>query len=176
MRKAALVLVPFIVAVLCIGASAQAPDLKFVGAKVGLITYLDGGIPFGASFEMPLKAVNPNLTGGAQFMYQSWTTSYGFFDATYSDMLISVFGAYYVDVLKMDKLKTYGKLHLGYRVESVTLKSTSPWFTNGAVASGSEFLFAFNVGAKYMITSNFAGTVELGYGISVLQLGLEYGF
>ena len=71
----------------------------------------------------------------------------------------------------VDKLDTYAGLHLGYDI------ANTKWIghdTGSAGASG--FSYGFFVGARYYFTDAIGAFAELGYGYSVLNLGVAFKF
>jgi hypothetical protein len=75
----------------------------------------------------------------------------------------------------IDKLDTYAGLMIGWDIvseqDTETASGTSPDF--GKLGG---FLPGFFVGGRYFFADNFAGFAEIGYGISVLQLGISLKF
>lgn len=68
----------------------------------------------------------------------------------------------------IDKLDTYGGLMLGYKNSSISSGGTS--ISNG------KFQFGLHLGARYFFTDKIGAFAELGYGVSVLELGASFKF
>lgn len=72
----------------------------------------------------------------------------------------------------VEKLDTYAGLTLGYYTVNHSVSDKSiPW--DGGAGS---FAWGLNVGARYYFSPNIAGMAELGYGISVLNIGVSFKF
>lgn len=71
----------------------------------------------------------------------------------------------------VDKLDTYAGLMLGYKI--VSTKDYGNWTGS---ASTSAALYSYYVGARYYLTDNFAGMLELGYGVSYINIGVALKF
>ena len=93
--------------------------------------------------------------------------------ARYSFTIIGVRGSYHLNL--WDKMDTYGGVMLGYNIASAKYDSNYAWLDNYAVASSSLALSAY-VGGRYMFTDSIGAFAELGYGISVLNLGVNMRF
>lgn len=106
----------------------------------------------------------------------------GWYDYTdqykWSFFIIGIRGAYHFDeFIKIDKLDVYGGLMLGYNIASLNYTSTDPY--HGTAVYGSAYGgFAWSLfgGARYRFTDNVGVFGELGYGISVLNIGLNLKF
>ena len=88
-------------------------------------------------------------------------------------------GAYHFnEFVKIDKLDLYAGLMLGYNIASETFSSTDPSRTNIAYYGSSYggFAYSFFGGARYRFTDNIGVFGELGYGISILNIGLNIKF
>lgn len=72
----------------------------------------------------------------------------------------------------LDKLDTYWGLTLGILLHSTT--SVTEAGSRSGFSAG--FGWGSQLGARYYFTPNFAGNLELGYGYSVVNLGITYRF
>lgn len=91
----------------------------------------------------------------------------------YSDIVIGVRGAlHYAFVNKLD---TYTGLMLGYDILSSKIigEMHSEWDYS---ASTGGFVWAWYLGARYYFTDSFAGFAEVGYGVSIINLGVAMKF
>jgi len=75
----------------------------------------------------------------------------------------------------VDKLDTYAGLHLGYDI------ANSKWIGSGSshghtTYGASGFSYGFFAGARYYFTDAIAVFAELGYGYSVLNVGVSFKF
>lgn len=102
-----------------------------------------------------------------------WLSSY---DWSWTDIIVAARGAVHVDLLKNEKVDTYGGLGVGLRFE------TEKYYTGvfGDVEKVSDSyvhpLFAFYIGGRYYFTDKLAGFGELGYGLGYFTIGLSYKF
>lgn len=105
--------------------------------------------------------------------YTSSKWEYEGYGWKYSDIVIGVRGAlHYAFVNKLD---TYTGLMLGYDIlSSKTIgEMHSEWDYS---ASTGGFVWAWYLGARYYFTDSFAGFAEVGYGVSILNLGVAMKF
>ena len=93
--------------------------------------------------------------------------------ARYSFTIIGVRGSYHLNL--WDRMDTYAGLMLGYNIASVKYDTDNPWLDNYAAASSSLAISAY-VGGRYRFTEKIGAFAELGYGISVLNLGVSVSF
>ncbi|WP_338815027.1 outer membrane beta-barrel protein [Bernardetia sp. Wsw4-3y2] len=142
-----------------------------VNLGVGLLpTFYGSGTtqaipPVGLSVDY---GVSDKISIGGYAAYAS-TKIDGFDDWGYNYTIIGVRGAYHFDV-GSEKFDTYAGGLLGYNIVSF---SGDDSFT-GAAASAAAF--SVFLGGRYRFTDNLGAFAELGYGISVLQLGLNLKF
>lgn len=134
-------------------------------------------------FDHGMGDLGPGTWGlGGFFGYKSYKYSYdnvwfgGHYNSSYR-WNYTVIGArgtwHYNDWHGMDKLDTYGGLMLAYRIASYTDETNYP---SGIVAAShdsySGLTLTLLVGARYYFTERIGAYMELGYGVSVAQLGL----
>lgn len=109
---------------------------------------------------------------GGYLAYSSSSYKYGIlgdnFKVKFSDFVIGARGAFHYQFL--EKLDTYAGLMLAYDIVSVS--------GNKGVGSydSSTFFVPVFVGARYYLTENLGVMAELGYGVSVLNIGVSYKF
>ncbi len=107
----------------------------------------------------------------------AWSSVY---DYSWNDYIVAARGAVHVDLLKNDKVDTYGGIALGLRFQSYKYYNwVYPYGSNDykkISESTAHPLFAFYIGGRYHFTDNLAGFGELGYGLGYLTLGLSYKF
>ena len=131
---------------------------------------------FSLSIEKGIKDienVGPLSIGGIiGFKHASyaWTSVY---DWTWNDVIIAARGAIHYDLLKNEKVDTYGGVGLGLRIQSY-----SDYNVFGVKGSSTSVkpLFALYLGGRYYFSDKLAGFAELGYGLGYLTLGLSYKF
>ncbi|UKJ08588.1 hypothetical protein [Solitalea lacus] len=99
--------------------------------------------------------------------YASYNYGYNFgFGATktkLTDLVIGVNGNVHYELAK--KLDTYAGLMLGY--ENVSWKDSGFNYV-----AGSGMFVGLNIGGRYYFNDNLAAMMELGYGVTYLNLGL----
>lgn len=155
-----------------------------VGLSVGLGgTLYSGG---GYSSKMPLIALSyerclmdnlfdakSSLGLGAIVGYTSSKWKYAGYGWKYTNIIVGLRGALHYQFV--NKLDTYTGLMLGYDISSAKTIGNFPseWAYS---ASTGGFAWAWNVGARYYFTDSFAGFAELGYGVSILNLGVAFKF
>jgi hypothetical protein len=130
---------------------------KLLNLGIGVNSYYDGGIPFGASFE---AGITDAISVGGNFDYLSskYSTSSFRFTAIY----FGARGSYHFNELlniKNEKADLYGGVTLGYR--SFNWKDTY----NGASLGnsfGSGVFAGGYIGGKYFFGSSIGAFAELG--------------
>jgi len=170
------------------------PQRVMAGVKIGLLSWAftvtpSAAIPpLGASVEIPFSMISKSdsdfarsLNLGFEFMFEQWSYDYPFLTSSYSyiysNSYITLFGAFYYDLFRVAKLKPFAKLNLGYFVASASVRapaSIQPFVGNPTAVS--SLAINVSVGARYFFAENFSAVAEIGYGISLFTLGVEYSF
>ncbi len=183
MKKLSLLLVITIFSVSM--AQAQTPFRKgdkVVNVGLGLGTYGVSGKttipPMSVSFDYGVKNElfdkKSSLSVGGYAGFYSSKSSFtnsllGEYGWKYTNILIGGRAAVHYDFIK--KLDTYGGLMLGYDIESV-----SAYGNTGSYSANSAggFIWSSFIGARYYFTPKIAGFLELGYGVSAIELGVAF--
>ena len=105
---------------------------------------------------------------GYKYDYAYFNSKY---DWKYSNIAIGPRG--YLHYSFIDKLDTYTGLMLGYNIVSVKGGGNN---VVGYTASSSGFIYSWFLGGRYYFNDNFAGMLELGYGIAYLNIGVAMKF
>ena len=157
---------------------------KVLNLGVGLcrLYYVGGSYsnripPVSGSFEVGVKDElfdeNSSLGIGGYIGYTGakWESmGYGW---NYSSIIVGGRAALHYQFI--DKLDTYTGLMLGYNV--VSSKSFGSGFGEfGNLAAASGIAYSWFLGGRYYFSNNFAGLLELGYGIAYLNLGIALKF
>lgn len=131
--------------------------------------------PVSASFEVGIKDElfdeNSSLGIGGYFGYTGAKWDYSGYGWSYTSLIIGARGTLHYQFI--EKLDTYTGLIVGFN--AVTSKS------HGSVGNGTNpvsggIAYSWFLGGRYYFTDNFAGLVELGYGIAYLNLGIALKF
>jgi hypothetical protein len=93
------------------------------------------------------------------------------YDYIYSYMVIGGRLAMHYPVIDNNKLDTYGGLMLGYSIASVKVE---PALLNAFVPAVGGPTWTLFLGARYYFTDQLAGVIELGHGISYLNVGIGF--
>lgn len=133
--------------------------------------------PLNVSYE---KGITENIGVGAYAGYASSRYNYNGFNNydyhwTYNYIILGARGAYHYDLFKNPKLDTYGGLMLGFTIAKAKFHSNDPLYDESLYSSpGSGGLtWSGFLGARYQFKENLGAYAELGYGVSVLNLGLR---
>lgn len=125
--------------------------------------------------------------GYTSFKY-TWTyndyhssTGWGTYVDTYkwSFFILGARGSYHFgQFIKIDNLDCYAGLMTGYNIAHGSYSTTDPYHVTGYYVSSGFGGFAYSVygGARYRFTDKIGVYGELGYGITVLNLGLNIKF
>ncbi len=110
---------------------------------------------------------------GGYVGYSSYKSTYDYFGSSYgwkiSDLVIGARGVFHYPFL--DKLDTYTGIMLGFRVVSDKYYGDNTYNYN-YTGSSSGVQFSWFAGARYYFTDNLAALLEVGYGISYINLGI----
>jgi hypothetical protein len=127
--------------------------------------------------------VGPGVLGfGAYVGYKSlsyreaYYSNYNY-DWTWTYIILGFRAAYHYDVFKAPKLDTYAGLMLSYNIE--TFKDNTTYYGNfhNAYATGGSYVgVSMFLGARYYFSPKVAAFAELGYGIAVLNVGVDFKF
>ena len=143
---------------------------NFLDPGIGLGDVYNG-ISFGASFE---HGFTDAISGGVFFDYSSYNN--GFDDAGYklSVLYAGVRASYHFAKLlnlSIPQLDPYAGVSVGYYDFSYSFQGTDYFnpHTNTVFAG-------VHAGARYMFSNNIGGFAEVGYGVSVLRVGVSFKF
>ncbi len=168
--------------VLAFGFSSMAQESMFnVGDKVvnlgiGLGSNFGLGYkttipPLSASFEMGVKdgILEKGVLGvGGYLGFRSYNYRYFGYGWNYTNIILGARGVFHYPFV--EKLDTYTGLLLGFSVVTSTEYGT----TGISNPASSGLAYSWFVGGRYYFTDKIAGMLELGYGISYLNIGVAY--
>jgi hypothetical protein len=130
--------------------------------------------PISASLEFGVKdgILDKGSIGvGGYLGYSSYKYSYAGFGYNeswkYSNFIIGARGVFHYPLV--NKLDTYTGLMLGFNIASSKWTGTG---TETSHASSGGVVGAWFVGARYYFSNKFAAMLELGYGITYLNIGI----
>lgn len=126
--------------------------------------------PLSVSYEQIImdEVIDKGLIGvGGYLGYASYKYKYSFDDSGWrtTNFILGARGSFHYPLI--DKLDTYTGLMLGYQIVSINYTGTL-----GSGASGSGLVWSWYAGGRYFFSEKFAGMLELGYGITYLNLGV----
>jgi len=91
--------------------------------------------------------------------------------------VIGARSAYHYHGFKSDNLDVYGGLMLAYNILKYSYTDNSPSGSYSASGSyGSTVGLSLYLGGRYFFTDNIAALLELGYGVSYLNIGIALKF
>ena len=124
------------------------------------------------SFEVGIKDelfdANSSLGIGGYVGYTSAKSNFGGAGYKYTDIIIGARGALHYQLV--EKLDTYTGLMLGYDIVSAKYYGTLGAYSGNASASG--LAFSWFLGGRYYFNDRFAGLLELGVGVTNLNIGV----
>jgi len=139
---------------------------KLLNAGIGIGGGL--GIPVGVSYE---QAVSDRISVGGYLAYarkkESWN-EYGEWKYTY--ILAAARGSYHFKV-NSDRFDPYGGALLGYNVASVK------WSGEGSEpvsASSGGLMWGVHIGTRYWASEKVGAFAEIGYGATLLNVGVAF--
>lgn len=140
--------------------------------------YKTGFPPLSGTFEYGVTELGPGILGvGGYLGFSSYKwedsysgTNYGW---KYSSTIIGARGNYHYNF--HEKLDTYAGMMLGINI--ISSKATGDWPSGyDFSANSSGFAWSFYVGGRWYFTDSFAAMLELGYGITWLNIGVAFKF
>ncbi|WP_128546745.1 hypothetical protein [Larkinella soli] len=146
----------------------------FLNAGFGLGSYTYRGVPIGASFEYTIRE---NISVGGSFDFARYGYNYGGYKWNYTFLFFGVRGSYHFgDILNIDgdKFDPYAGISLGARTSHY--KDNYGYNNDYYSPYGNGAFLGIHVGGRYMFSEKFGGFGEIGYGVSVLKLGLTAKF
>ncbi len=158
----------FLFVALTVNSNLQAQSFKKDQQTIHGGIGLGGGIglPIGLGYE---KAISDRIGIGAYAAFATEKESYGTgIGWRYNYILATAKGSYHFAV-KGEKLDPYAGLSLGYNIASVK------WEGSGAEpisSSAGGFLWGIHLGSRYWFSDKLGAFGELGYGISLLNVGV----
>jgi hypothetical protein len=152
---------------------------SYIGPHIGLGSY-ESAVSFGGAFEYALTKpdeMGPGRIGlGATVDYWKWDGGVGnTYYWSYSWVPISFFGAYHF-VLSDRKWDLFAGLGLSYIIVNSTWHDQSGAGSELSSASYNSGLYWSGVaGARYFFSPGLAMQARLGWGASLLSIGVDFG-
>lgn len=128
--------------------------------------------PVSASFEVGIKdgVLDEGSIGvGGYLGFSRYKWEYLSWGYNYTNLILGARGVFHYPF--MDKLDTYGGLLLGFRIVS-SKEFGDAVFGYNYSATSSGLATSLFVGGRYYFSDNLAAMLELGYGISYINLGI----
>lgn len=149
---------------------------QYVGAKLALGAVAGASVGFIGSYEMGLQE---NIGIGGSIAYSGYSeelSSFYKYKFDYTNILILATGTYHMDLLKDEKLDTWGALNLGYNVATAKFSwlSTVPAGTPEFTVSAGGVVFGLSANARYMLSEKWFATASVGFGLGILNIGIDY--
>ncbi len=133
--------------------------------------------PVSASFEVGVKDnlfdEKSSLGVGGYLGFTGAKWQYGNWGYKNSSVIVGVRGVLHYQLV--EKLDTYTGLLLGYNIVKSEEFGTDLGGYNYS-SSSSGVAYSWFVGGRYWFSEKFAGMLELGYGISYLNIGVSLKF
>ncbi len=130
--------------------------------------------PISGAFEIGIKdnlfddKSSIGIGGYLGYTGAKWEQSgYGW---KYSNIILGARGALHYQLI--DNLDTYTGLMVGYNMVSSSAIGSGAY--GGSTALGSGLRASWFLGGRYYFTEKVAGLLELGYGVSYLNLGIAF--
>lgn len=127
--------------------------------------------PLSVSFEKGIvgEVLEKGTIGiGGYLGYSGYKYDYSGSGWKYSNIILGARGAFHYPLL--EKLDTYTGILLGYNIVSSKMFGTDTGLDYKA--SGSHVTWSWFVGGRYYFSEKLAGMLELGYGITYLNIGI----
>lgn len=175
-----------IVILTAISTAAQEPSFvkgdKVVNVGVGLgsnlysgtdyytlIPPISGSIEVGVADEIAEKGA---IGVGGYLGFSSYKYNYGGSGWKTSNIILGARGNFHYPFV--DKLDTYAGLMMGYSI--LTNSYFGSYSEEDYSGASSGLQWSLFIGARYYFKENIAAMAELGYGVSVLNIGIAFKF
>jgi hypothetical protein len=144
--------------------SSQSPGLSLQYER-GIVPVQDVGV-IGIGAYVGIKSRKYETAYGPYYQREKWNYT-----------IIGARGAFHLTNLGVDKLDVYGGIMLSYNILSYKYTDNDPFFNYATSGSyGSTVGFSVYAGGRYYVAPNVAAFLELGYGISYVNLGVAMRF
>ena len=141
-----------------------------IGSSLGVIgSYgYSQSVGLNANFEHGIWEIGgPGVISlGGYLGYKSY--DYSYFNTSYT--IIGIRAAYHYNGIPSDKFDVYGGLMISYNIYSHSSYSYFSDYGSSAISSTGF------IGGRYYFSPNIACYGELGYGVSLLNIGLSFKF
>ena len=142
-----------------------------LGLGLGSSLYSGGGIipPLSASLEVGVvdNIAEKGVIGVGGYLGFASYGHTGYYKVT--NIIIGPRGTFHYPLV--DKLDTYAGLMIGYNVVSYHWTGIE-----GIAGSSSGLVSSFFIGGRYYFSDAMAAMLELGYGVSYLNIGVAFKF
>ena len=184
--------ITMLISLICTQAQNLSKGDKVMGFGIGLASYHASNEkivfpPIRLSLDYCVKDhlfdAKSSLSLGAYVGYfggrSEISTNWGVAGYKYSNFNLGARGGFHYNFIP--QLDTYAGLLLGYTISSASKygatfdKGNDIVITESSKSRGGPF-YSVYFGARYDFSRNFGTFVELGYGLSVLELGISYRF
>ncbi len=142
-----------------------------IGAGIGQagITGSSSIPPISLGYQL---GIGDKYSVGVIVGYSGSTNSVLTYEWSYSYIVIAGRGEYHF-MKPTDKLDAYAGASLGYSIVSVKEPDNLPAFGNWGTVGASYLIYGVHVGARYAFSKSFGAFAELGYGISLITVGVN---
>jgi hypothetical protein len=145
---------------------------QYAGVKLALGSIGGASVGFIGNYEM---GIQENIGVGGAIAYSGYSETIGSGEWSYSNLLILATGTYHVDVLKNEKLDTWGALHVGYNIASASWTwSNNSFNLPDPTVSVGGFVVGLSANARYALTEQWFATASVGFGLGILNIGIDY--
>jgi hypothetical protein len=159
-----------------------APHLKkgnlFVQGRAALGAVYGAGSGFVGGFEygfqedfLNLGELASTLGLGASFGYSGYHESWFGGKWKYTNIIILGNATYHAPIFDNSDIDPYAVLSIGANIGKVTYDGH---LSDYSTPSHGGMVVGTAIGAKYFFSPQLAAVVELGYGMGILRLGLDY--
>lgn len=153
---------------------------KVVNLGIGFgSTYYSGSLnsmvipPLSASFELGIKdgVLDEGSIGvGGYVGFSRYKWEYFDWGYNYTNFILGARGVFHYPLV--DDLDTYAGALLGFRIESASEFGSPVGYDYNPNTGG--IVLSFYLGGRYYFSDNLAAMMELGYGISYINLGIAF--
>jgi len=117
--------------------------------------------------------IHEKISVGGIIGYSTSSESWFYGKYKYSYIIIGARGEYHF-MEPSDKLDLYAGVTLGYNIVSSSWEANNGYSGYSATASGSDLFYGFHAGARYAFSPTFGAFAEVGYGLGIINIGVNF--
>ncbi|MDP4116996.1 MAG: outer membrane beta-barrel protein [Bacteroidota bacterium] len=117
--------------------------------------------------------IEDKISVGGILGYSSSSEEWFYGKYKYTYIIIGARGEYHF-LEPSNNFDVYGGVTLGYNIVSSSWEANHGYSGYSATASGSDLFYGFHAGARYAFSPKFGAFAEVGYGLGIINIGVNF--